>query len=108
MITFKEWAKQNKLRLDEYMADFFKDGDTNDNTPSHPKTGDRAYSIYHGQEAEGVLEMSPNGRTGRLIAKNNPWFKDNMWGKKDLEVGYDKPIEWDHKRNMWYAPADVD
>lgn len=87
--------------------------------PRVPKDGDRAYSRYRGVEAEGTLaEIRPIRGDGTFVGKivtqgKNPWLMsykqpDGTFRQENLSVGYDEPITWDAKRNMWYAPADHD
>jgi hypothetical protein len=116
MISFTEWVKQNKP-LNEFMADFFDKGDgasQNSNVKfvrpkrQQPKDGDRAYSIYHGRSAEGILRKRVGYRDGLfelIVTGASPWFKDP---NQHLTVGYDEPIKWDAEKNMWYAAADHD
>jgi hypothetical protein len=100
-------APDNKTLLDSFSS-------------KKPKMGDRAYSMYHGKEGVGILWSRDPGHdsfsgarpVGYLIVTNqhglpveNPWFSDK---NQQLSVGYDDPIVWDSKRNMWYAPADRD
>lgn len=104
-------------QVNEFMGDFFagKQDGNSATIPSknrEPKEGDRAYSKYHGIEEEGILKQRKNLRDGlfELIVKGrSPWLNPNRDGTPNhLSVGYDEPIRWDAKRNMWYAPADYD
>ena len=112
---------KTKKHLNEFMADFSSNaGNAQPAMPQQqqkpqpqqqqriPKSGDPAYSKYHGSSAEGVLQQREGLRDGlfELIVKGrNPWFSDP---NQHLSVGSDEPIKWDSKRNMWYAPANYD
>lgn len=76
-----------------------------------PKIGDRAYTRYHGENYVGVLaKVHPN--SSLPIDAVVPTDVRRNWGFHSdfpgILVGYDKPIEWDDRACMWYAPANSD
>jgi hypothetical protein len=100
MITFNEWLYKNKVN--EYMTDF----SSLERSPK-PKTGDKAYTRLSGHEVEGVLVIdSEFGQADKAKGTLHVNVAINKHGDKEVRVGYDEPIQWDSKRNMWYAPAD--
>lgn len=78
-----------------------------------PKTGDTAYTYYHGQKWIGTIANIHNDDGRRFIGKlyNSQWGKQypNSYVSNGITFGYEgEPPKWDRKNKMWELMSDED